>query len=97
MTDPALTPEVLRGLVFSLLCGCLCAAALVVWMFRKRRQAERGASDPQIILRRCRLALCEVRKELSMLPATREMHAIFAEIENCNHTIDLVEATYKER
>ena len=96
MIDPALTPEVLRGLLFSLLCG-FAVALLAAFMFRKRRQAERRAADPQIILRRCRLALWEVRQELSMLPATREMHTIFAEIENCNHTIDLVEAAYKER
>jgi hypothetical protein len=75
---------------------CLFAGTgLVVLSFiLMRHAAEKGAEDPRVILRRCRLELHAVRGELSMLPAGKEMHAIFREIENACHTIDLVEREY---
>lgn len=79
----------------------ICAAAytglVAFFMWRCMRAANANANpatakDPRPILRRCRLSLMEVRRDLHSLPATKMVHAISAECDQLEETIDRVEA-----
>lgn len=68
--------------VVSFVCAALAAS----------QTANRNADDPKIVLRRCRLELAMIRRELEQIPATREAHDVFAQIESTQRTIDETEA-----
>lgn len=67
-----------------------CAVAILVTavMLFARRAAERRADDPQVVLRRCKLELHLVRRELSRIPATSDAHDVFAQLLQTEQEID---------
>lgn len=56
--------------------------------------AKRPARDPRVILRRSKKKLKTLRKELDRVPATREVHNLYGEIEDTERTIERTESWF---
>ena len=77
----------LLGLGVSLLC--------FGWvMLMRRRPARANAHDPRAILRRCRAKLKLVRRELDLIPATREIYELYSDIDLTERTIKHTESWF---
>lgn len=57
-----------------------------------RHLASKVARDPRSVLRRCKVKLKGVRRELDRIPATHEIYSLYDEIGGVERTIEGTEA-----
>jgi hypothetical protein len=64
------------------------------WIVLLARLARVHSHDPRSVLRRCKARLKLVRRDLDLIPATREIYNLYGEIENTELTIKRTESLF---
>lgn len=74
-------------IVIALVLAFLCAA-ISVW---REVHSASYRNRPQVVLRRCRIELCALKRDLRTLPAGHGMHELLQTIDHAESTMDKVE------